>query len=413
MHLTPRSVLTRAQGAVCVLAITVGLTTAPAMVTIAEAGTAATSPCASAQAAVAHAQQDRAAAQRKVVAAKKALARAKKAEVKKAAKVKKAKKVLTRANHGYASASKAVKIRQAEARSACANPAPNPQAASTGKKLSLLALGNGLPVGDIDATQLVALLDELLPGVAGQLNPAELASLLSGFNTGDALDPADALALLTGVLDPAAVTALLGGQADPEAVTALLDDIIGQLGGLGGLPVPSEFDPAGLWDTFAGIFGTLGADQLGSLLALVTGALGGGGADLDLGQLTDLIDSLVPGISDQFDPDQLTAMLAGLNGTGPGADVLADLLGGQFTPTQLQQILSGTAGDELLGAVVAQVMAQLGTAGGGGLELPGDLDAGSLAALISTVTDLITSVLGGGGLLPVVCGLIPIPLLCP
>lgn len=413
MNLTPRSVLTRAQAAVCVLAVTVGLTVAPAMIVPANASGPGTPECASAQSVLARAQNHQGAAHQRAARAAKALKNAKKAHVHRAVKVKKAKKAVAAANPGYAAAKSAVKIRQAQARSACANPAPIPAAVNAGKKLSLLGLGNGLPVGALDASQLTALLDQLLPGVASQLNPAELASLLSGFNAGSSLDPAAALALLTGVLDPAAITSLLSGAAGPEVLTGLIEDIIGQLSALGGgLPIPSSFDPAGLWDTFAGIFGALSADQLGSLLAMVTSALGMGAADLNLEQLTGLIDSLVPGISEQFDAGQLTAMLAGINGGGLSADTLANLLGGQFSPTQLLDVINGTAGQALLGSVIAQVMAQLGTAGGGGLELPGALDLAAITALITTVTDLITAVLGGG-ILPIVCGLIPIPLLCP
>lgn len=412
MYLNPRSVLARAQAALCVLAVTVGLTVAPAMFVTADARGAVGSPCASAQAVLAQAQSHQAVARQKVAQAAKALKKAKKAHDHRAAKVKKAKKAVAAANRGYAAAQSAVKIRQSQARSACANPAPNPQAASIGKKLSLLGLGNGLPVGVLDASQLTALLDQLLPGVASQLNPTELLSLVSGFNVGPSLDPTQALSLLTGVLDPAAVTALLSGSASPEVLSDLISDIISQLSSLGGgLPIPAGFDPTDLWETFGGVFGALSADQIGSLLAMITGSLGMAGNDLDLGQLTGLIDALVPGISDQFDAGQLTSMLGAVNGAGLSADTLANLLGGQFSPDQVLQVLNGTASPALLGSVIAQVMAQLGTAGGGGLQLPGDLDALEITQLISTVTDLITSVLGGGGLLPVVCGLIP--LLCP
>lgn len=414
MSINPRSAMTRTQAAICVLAVTVGLTVAPALIVTANARPSVSSECASAQAVVKQAQSRQAAAKQKAVRAAKALKKAKKAHLHRAAKVKKAKKAVAAARSGYAAAQRAVKIRQSQARSACANPAPIPAAENTGKKLSLLGLGNGLPVGDLDASQLTALLDQLLPGVASQLNPAELASLLSGFNAGSSLDPAAALALLTGVLDPAAITSVLGGAAGPEVLTDLIEDIVAQLSGLGGgLPIPAGFDPAGLWDTFAGLFGTLSADQLGSLLAMLTSAFGMGGDDLDLEQLTGLIDSLVPGISDQFDAGQLTSMLSGINGGGISADTLANLLGGQFSPAQLLQVLNGTAGQALLGSVIAQVMAQLGTAGGGGLVLPGDLSPVAVAQLISTVTNLLTTVLSGGGVLPVVCGLIPIPLLCP
>lgn len=415
MHINPRAASVRAQAALCVLAVTIGLTVAPSLIGSAVAAPHGASECASAQAAVKQAQKRQSATKVKVVKAKKALKKAKKAKVRKAAKMKKvkrAKKAVVVASKRFTAAQRAVKVRQSQARSACANPAPNPQAEAAGKKLSLLGLGGGLPLDTLDAGQLVALLERLLPGVASQLNPAELASLVAGFNAGPEMDPEDALSLLAGVLDPSSITDLLGGAAGPEALTELITHIIGELSSLGGgFPIPAGFDPAGLWETFAGMFGALSPAQLGSLLALVTSGLGLGGNNLDLNQLTDLIDSLIPGVSSQFDPDQLLSMLSAVNGGGLSATTLANLLGGQFSAGQLQAVLAGTAGQELLGSVVAQVMAQLGTAGLGGLELPGSLGAGAITSLISTVTSLVTSILGGGGVLPVVCGLLPF--LCP
>lgn len=415
MPFSSRSVPARAQAVVSAIAVVIGLTVAPALISPAGAAadrTAATTVCAKAQAGVKAAKKKQAAAQQAVVTAKKALKKAQKAHQPK--RVKKAKAALAAAKKRHATTTRAVKTRQSQARSACAAPVPSPAAENTGKKLSLLGLGNGLDLGALDAVGLAALLDQLLPGVTDHLDAAQLSALLAGFNAGSSLDPDDALALLTGVLDPGAITDLLGGDASPEALTGLIEDIIGQLADLGGgLPVPTDFDPTGLWDTFAGIFGLLSADQLGSLLAMVTSALGLGGDELDVDQLTELIDSLVPGISESFDAEQLESMLAGINGNGLSAATLASLLGGQFSPAQLLQVVNGTAGQALLGNVIAQVMAHLGTAGGGGLELPAELGAGTVAGLISTVTNLVTSVLGGGGVLPVVCGLIPIPVLCP
>lgn len=413
MQHTPRSVSARAQSVICVLAVTVGLTVAPSLVASASAEqsrSAAVSACASAQAAQQQAKRAQAAAKAKVVKAQKAVAKAKKAR--KPAVVKKAKKALTKARTTYAAATRAYQNRGAQVRSACAKPAVAP-AINAGKKISLLGLGEGLDLDQISLTQLTALLENLLPGVTDNLDAGQLASLLAGFNAGTDLDPADALSVLNGVLPVGDITALLGGTASPEALTALIEDVIDQLSGLAGnLPIPGGFDPTGLWETFSGIFGNLDPDQLGSLLALVTSAFGGG-SSFDLGQLTDLIDSLVPGISESFDPDQLTSMLSGLNGEGLSAATLSNLLGGQFSPAQLQQVIDGTAGQVLLGTVVAQVMAQLSTAGLGGLELPGPLGGDPLTSLLSTVTDLVSTITSGLGVLPVVCGLIPIPLLCP
>ena len=92
---------------------------------------------------------------------------------------------------------------------------------------------------------------------------------------------------------------------------------------------------------------------------------------------------------------------------------LSALLGGQFSPAQLTSVLNGTADPALLSSVIAQVIAQLATAGGGGLTLPGTLSSGDATSLIATVTSLLTDVAGGGGgVLPVICGVVPIPLLC-
>jgi len=418
MQLHPRTVVTRARAAAVVLAVTAGLTVAPALITTADAAPSASSQCTAAQAALTQAQKKQAAAEKKVAKAKKAVAKAKKAKAGKSAKVKKAKKGLAAARKAYAAAQKTVSQRKSQAKTACATPpkppASDPQAVATGKKLGLLGLASGSAPGDLDVTQLTALLEQLLPGVTDQLDADQLAGLLSGFNAGSSLEIEDALAMLTDLLDPSVIIDLVGGSASPEDLAGLIDDIIVQLSSLGGgLPIPSGFDPAGLWDTFAGIFGTLSADQLGSLLALVTSGVGLSGDELDLDQLTDLIDSLVPGISEQFDSAQLASMLAGVNGGGLSPAALANLLGGQFSPAQLLSVINGTAGQALLGNVLAQVMAQLGTAGAGGLELPGPLSTGSITSLISTVTNLFTSVLGGGGVLPVVCGLIPLPGLCP
>jgi hypothetical protein len=417
MHLHPRSAVTRVGSAVSVLAVTLGLTVAPALLTSADAAgsrSSATSlECTSAQTSLQQARSRQASAKAGVVKAKKALKKAKHAHAHKAAKVRKAKKALKKARARYAAASRAVEGRVAERDYSCSPTSPA-TGTGAGQKLSLLGLANGLAVGPISVSQLTTLLDQLLPGVADQLDAGQLTALLSGFNSGSALDPSSVLTLLGGGFSPGDVTQILSGAASPELLTELAGNLLDQLSGLaGGFPIPSGFDPTDLVETFAGMFGGLSADQLGSLLGLVTSALGAGSSTFDVSQLTDLIDSLVPGISDQFDAGQLTSMLGALNGSGLSAATLSNLLGGQFSADQLTSVLGGTASPELLAAVIAQVMAQLATAGGGGLELPGTLDAGTVTDLISTVTSLLGAITGGGGVLPVVCGLIPIPLLCP
>jgi hypothetical protein len=410
MHLTLNSVSARAQAVVCALAVTIGLTVAPALISTAGAApvapaapaapvaSATTSPaCASARSALAKAKKQQAAAKKAVAKAKKALAVAKKAKVHHAAKVKKAKKVLAKAKKHYAATNKAVTYRQGKVRSACAAPAGKPgtnPGTNTGKKMT-------------------ALLEQFLPGVSQFLSPNQLSALLAGFNAGKSLDPTAAASLLTGILDPSSITALLGGASSPQALTALITDITSQLSTMGGgLPIPSTFDPTSLFNTFAGIFGTLDPSQLGSLLSLLTGAVGSSGSTFSPTQLTSLLNSLVPGLAGQFSPTQLTSMLSALNGQGLSAGMLANLLGGQFSVNQLQSVLGGTAGQALIGSVINQVVAELGTAGGGNLQLPGSLNAGQVANLISTLTSVVSGVLGNIPVLPVVCGLIPIPGLC-
>ncbi|HET6154420.1 MAG TPA: hypothetical protein VFE15_15865 [Marmoricola sp.] len=426
MQLNPRSLTMRAQAAVSVLAVTVGLTVAPALLVSANAASSGhaaadrsstSAACTSAETAVTHARSQQATAKRAVAKAKKALAKAKRAKSHRAAKVRKAKKLVKKANQRYAAATRSVASHQSAARTACkTSPAPtaNP-ATGLGQELGLLGLGDGMSLGPISANQLTSLLDQLLPGAAASLDPSQLTALLGGFNGAGDLGFGDAVTLLSGLLDPAQVLDILAGGGSPEALTDLGANILSQLSSLGGgsLPVPGDFDPTGLYETFAGMFGNLSPDQLGSLLGLLTSAFGAGSSAFDVGQLTSLLDSLVPGISDEFDPSQLTDMLGALNGGGLSASTLSNLLGGQFDPTQLLSVLGGSAGSDLLSSVITQVMAQLATAGGGGLSLPGSLDPSQVTTLISTVSSLVTGLLGsGGGVLPIVCGLVPIPLVC-
>ncbi|HEX4190174.1 MAG TPA: hypothetical protein VHZ06_04205 [Marmoricola sp.] len=425
MQLNPRSATTRTQAAVSVLAVTVGLTLAPALLVTANATSsghasadlpASSAACASAEAALTHARTQQAVAKRAAVKARKALAKAKKARAHRAAKVRRAKKALKRADRRYVVASRSVASHSSAARSTCKTTAPATSSATgTGQELGLLGLADGASLGPISASQLTSLLDQLLPGAADSLDPSQLTAVLGGFNGADGLDLVDAATLLSGILDPSQIGDLLGGSASPAELTSLVTDIISRLSSLGGgLPIPGGFDPTGLYETFAGMFGDLSPDQLGSLLAMLTSAFGAGSSTFDSSQLTSLLDSLVPGISDEFDSSQLTDMLGALNGGDLSASTLSNLLGGQFDPSQLLSVLGGTAGQDLLSSVITQVMAQLATAGGGGLALPAALDPTQAASLISTVSSLVTGLLGGGGgVLPVVCGIVPIPLVCP
>lgn len=421
MHLDPRSSSMRAQAAACVLAITAGLTVVPALVSTAGAATAPVvadpAACQAAKTSYAKSVKQRDNAKKALAKATAAVEKAKKSHAKPKARkaaVAKARKTRDKAATKYAATKRAVTAAKKKRDDDCAEILPVAQATAAGKKLGLLAIAKGLPVDSLDVSQLTALLDQLVPGLTDQLTAGELAALLGGVNAGSDLDPAEALALLTGLFSVDDVTAILGGTASPQQLLALGTSVVGQLSALGGLPVPGSPDLAGLWTTFAGLFGTLGSDQLGSLLHLLTTSIGSGSAAFDVDQLTDLIDSLVPGISEQFDPSQLTAMLGGLNGGALSAATLTQLLGGQFSPAQIATVLGGTAPQDLVGAVISQVVAQLATAGTGGLELPGPLGTDAVTGLISSVTGLLGSITGGGtGPLPVVCGLIPLPLLCP
>lgn len=418
MQLNPRSLTTRVTAAVGVLALGVGLAVVPALsATAGTAGarTATAAECSSAQAALHQAQQQKAAAHRAVVKARKALKKAKKAHHGKAAKVKKAKKVLARADKRYGTANKGVQYRTSRARYACASPTSDTSANSAGRVLGLLALANGLDITAIDASQLTTLLDKLLPGVSDELSPSQLTALLAGFNAlgGGDVDPTDLLAQLPSSFSPADIAALLAGAADPSVLEAVFSQILGQLSGLAsGFPVPGSFDPTDLLATFAGVFGQLDPTQFGDLLVLLTRATGTAGSTFTLDQLTSMLDTLAPGASDAFGPADLTTMLAVLNGHAASEALLANLLGGQFTPQQLSSVMNGSAPTALVGAVFAQVMAQFATAGAGGLELPSGFDLSTLTNLVSTVTDLF-GVLTGGGVLPVICGIIPLPGLCP
>jgi hypothetical protein len=407
----------RTVSAVVSLAVGATLAVAPALLAPASATPApsadarmtVTAECAAARTGLANAQSQKAAAHRAVVKAKKKLRKAKHSH--RPARIKKAKRVLKKARHRYAVRSRAVNTQNKRVAYACAAPTSATRANATGQKIDLLVLATGTLTSLLDTTQLTALLDRLLPGVSGVLSPAQLTSLTSGFNTGP-LTLDDATALLDGSFTPAQLTSILDGTASPALVLDLADHIISQLSGMaGGFPIPGSFDPTDLLQTIAGVFGTLDPSQLGSLLALVTLGVNGDPTGYDLTKLTTLLDALVPGVSTQLTPTQLTSMLTALNAGGLDAGTLTNLLGGQFSAAQLQQVLAGTAGSDLLGGVIANVMAQLGTVGGGNLALPGTLDPSVLTSLVSTVTTLVTDLLGGvlgGGTGGLVCTLLPI-----
>jgi len=408
----------RAVSAVVSLAVTASLAAAPALLLpasaaqapTADARTSVTAECAAAKSRLATAKTQKTKAARTVVKARKALGKAKKSH--QAARVKKAKRVLLNARHRYAAKSGNVNTANKSMAYACSAPNSAVRANAIGQKTNLLALGAGTPTDLIGLSQLTGLLDTLLPGVSGLLSPAQLTSLLGGLNTGP-LSLADATALLGGSFSPSELQSLLSGAASPAVLLELVQHIVGQLNGLTGnaLPIPGVTNLTGVLDTIAGVFGALDPSQLGGLVGLLLTAVGKGGTTLDATQLTSLLDGLVPGLSGLLDPAQLTGLLGGLNGGGFSAATLTNLLGGQFSLTQIQSVLGGTAGADLVGEVLANVVAQLGTLGGGGLSLPGGaIDPSILTGLVTTITTLVTDVVGGlvttvGGL---VCTLLPI-----
>lgn len=407
----------RALSTLAILAVTASLAVVPGLAQTATATdaplvparTSVTAECAAAQAALSAARTSKAKAHRAVVKARKALRKATKTH--RPVKVRKAKRVLKKARHRYQVRTHRVRVQTARVGYACSSPRSAARATGTGMKLDLLASASGLVTQVIDLTQLNALLDRLLPGVGDQLDAGQLTALLTGFNSG-ALSLDEATALLGGFFSPEEIEALLGGTASPELVLELAEHIIGQLSGLaGGFPVPGSFDPTGLLETFAGIFGSLDPAQLGGLVDLLLSAVGESGTSLDPAELTDLLDALIPGLSSALDPAELTSMLDAVNAGSLDPATLTNLLGGQFTAAELGDVQGGTASADLVGEVLANVVAQLGTLGGDDLELPGMLDPTVLQDLVDTVTGLVADLLGGllvgdeGGL---VCTLLPI-----
>ena len=265
----------RTASAVLTMAVTASLAVGPALVqpaaadaTRAERGSI-TSECANAQTAWALAKSAQASAHRTVVKDRKALRKAR--HTHRAATIRKAKRHLKRAKRVYAVRTHDERVQAARVGYACSAPTSSAHAAGTGMKLNLLAGATGAAGKVIDATQLAALLEQLLPGVTGQLDAGQLSALLDGFNAG-ALSPDAANVLLGSVFTPDQLLGLLGGSPDPTVVLALLGNIIDELSGLSGVPVPSTLDTTAL----QGILGTV-TTLLGGLTGGATGGGTGGG----------------------------------------------------------------------------------------------------------------------------------------
>lgn len=265
----------RTASAVLTIAVTASLAAGPALVQPASAEgsyaarAAVTSDCANAQTAWALAKAAQASAHRAVVKARKALRKARHAHS--ATKIRKAKRHLKRAKHVYVARTHDERVQAARVGYVCSAPTSSAHATGTGMKLNLLAGATGAAGKVIDPTQLTALLEQLLPGVTSQLDAGQLTALLNGFNAG-ALSPDAATVLLGSVFSPDQLLALLGGSPDPTVVLALLENIIDELSGLSGVPVPSTLDTTAL----QGILGTV-TGLLGGLLGGTAGGTGGGG----------------------------------------------------------------------------------------------------------------------------------------
>ena len=252
------------------LALVPGATGAANAAPAAPARTTVSAQCAAAQAALASAKASRAKAHHKVVKARKALRKAKHAH--RPAQVHKAKRVLKKWRHRLAVRKHNVRVQYARVGYACSAPNSAAHAGGTGVELNLLAVATGAAGKILDATQLLTLLDDLLPGVSGQLDAGQLTSLLNGFNSGTpSLD--DLTILLGGSFTPEELQSLLDGTASQAVVLTLVTQIIDELSGLSGVPVPGTLDTSalqGIVDTVTGLFG-------GLLDAGGTGGTGGTG----------------------------------------------------------------------------------------------------------------------------------------
>jgi hypothetical protein len=268
---------TRAVSAVLTMAVSASLAIGPALLQPASAAAAApdrgrvTTECADAQNAWTLAKSAQASSHRAVVKARKALRKAR--HTHRAAAIRKAKRHLKHARLVYAARTHSERVQAARVGYACSAPTSSAHAAGTGMKLNLLGISTGSAGKLMDLSTLTSLLNGLVPGVpdlATKLDPGQLSALLSGFNAGTpSLD--SLTVLLGGQFTPAELTSLLSGAPDPSLVLALTQDIIGELSGMAGLPVPSALDTGVL----QGIVGTV-TTLLGGLVAGTTGGTTGG-----------------------------------------------------------------------------------------------------------------------------------------
>lgn len=415
---------------IVMMALTLGVAAVPLLSTAGAAHAEPADPaaCASAQSVAAKQKKAVATATKAVTKAKKQLKKAKKAKLKKAKKaklVKKAKRNLSAKQKTLrAKKSSLAKAQRARA-SVCADRPVDDEAAGLGQLLALLAGLSGSGVGGaegtpLEANQLQGVLKLLGGGNAAlpELSAGQLTDLLGGFNSSD-LDPAVLSGLLGGLLSPDQIIALLSGAANPAALTTLFTEVFGQFAALAGGSFPVPSDPAAFLSLFAtgldALTGLLDPAQVGALLSLLASAAGSEGDAFSPQQLFALISSLVPAdIAEAFDADALASLLAGFNGLSSDPAALLALLGGQFDPAQIAALLGGTASPEVLAQLIGQVVAQLSSLGGGDFALPGAIDPSVITGLVSTVVELVSSILEGlfGELPELPICVLPIPILC-
>ncbi|HEX2894659.1 MAG TPA: hypothetical protein VHO29_11730 [Marmoricola sp.] len=404
----------RALSVVVTMAVTASLAVAPALLEStaatatpnAPARASVTAECAAAHADLVTAKHQKLKAKKRLAQARKALRKAKHSH--RPARIKKAKRVVAKARYRFQVRSNHVNVQRKHVAYACSAPTSATRAEATGGQTDMLVIATGASPLPLDLSQLTTLLDRIVPGVSAALTPGQLSALLSGFNIG-ALSLDDATALLGGTFTPTELQSLLSGAASPALVLELVQHIAGQLSGLTGgtVPVPASIDPTSLLQVIGGLFGNLDASQLGSLLGLLITAVQSGSFSLDATQLTNLLTGL--NLPTSLTPTQVTDLLAGANGT-LDATTLTNLLGGQFSQADITSVLNHTAGTTLVGQVLANVIAQLGTLDGSALTSPGTVDPTTLTNLVTQVTSLVNTVLTTTTTIVtgVVCTLLPI-----
>jgi hypothetical protein len=132
-----------------------------------------------------------------------------------------------------------------------------------------------------------------------------------------------------------------------------------------------------------------------NLLAVATGAAG---KVIDIGDLTTLLNDLLPpDVASHLSAGQLNALLSGFNAGTPSLDSLTVLLGSVFTTEELTQLLGGSPDPALVERLVQNIIGAI--SGLSGVSAPA-LDQTQLDALIGDVSlllgGLVTATTTGG-----------------